>query len=94
MRAVPEEAGTAWVGAEVKPLWVFECEDEIRSSPTVYRGVVYVGAHDNNLYAVNANDGTFRWKYPAEGRIVATPAVAEEENLVVFRLRRTASSML
>lgn len=79
-----EEEGTTWVGAGIKPLWVFECEDEVRSSPTFYRGVIYVGAHDNNLYAINANDGSFRWKYPAEGRIVSTPAIGEEENLVVF----------
>lgn len=79
-----EEEGTTWVGTGIKPLWVFECEDEIRSSPTFYHGVIYVGAHDNNLYAINANDGSFRWKYPAEGRIVSTPAIGEEENLVVF----------
>ena len=45
---------------------------------------VYVGAHDNNLYALNAKDGSFRWKYPTERTIVSSPAVADAENLVVF----------
>lgn len=78
------EESADWSGAGVKPLWVFECEDEVRSSPTVNRGVLYVGAHDNNLYALNTNDGSFRWKYPSEQRVVSTPAVADAENLVVF----------
>jgi outer membrane protein assembly factor BamB/tRNA A-37 threonylcarbamoyl transferase component Bud32 len=78
------EEGADWTDAGVKPLWVFECEDEVRSSPVVHRGVLYVGAHDNNLYAVTINDGAFRWKYPSEQRVVSTPAVADAENLVLF----------
>jgi outer membrane protein assembly factor BamB/tRNA A-37 threonylcarbamoyl transferase component Bud32 len=78
-----EETGE-WVQTGVKPLWEFECEDEVRSSPAVYRGVLYVGAHDNNLYALNINDGSFRWKYPTEQRVVSSPAVAGPENLVLF----------
>jgi outer membrane protein assembly factor BamB/tRNA A-37 threonylcarbamoyl transferase component Bud32 len=65
-------------------LWRFRCEDEIRSSPVVHQGMVYVGAHDNNLYAVSAKDGTFKWKYPAEEGITSSPAVAEQESLVLF----------
>ncbi len=81
--ALAEESAD-WTDAGVKPLWVFECEDEVRSSPAVHRGVLYVGAHDNNLYAVATNDGTFRWKYPTEQRVVSTPAIADAENLVIF----------
>lgn len=72
------------VGSGVKPLWVFECEDEVRSSPTVHNGVLYVGAHDNNLYALNCADGKFKWKFPTQRAIVSSPAVAEQEHLVIF----------
>jgi hypothetical protein len=42
----------------IKPLWVFTCEGEIRSSPAVYRGLVYVGTHDNNSgSAIPLTDG-------------------------------------
>ncbi len=78
------EESEEWSGGGVKPLWVFECEDEVRSSPAVHQGVLYVGAHDNNLYALNTNDGSFRWKYPSEQRVVSIPAVADTENLVIF----------
>jgi outer membrane protein assembly factor BamB len=59
---------------EVQEVWSFECEDEIRGSPLVSKGVVYVGCYDNNLYALNAETGEFLWKFPTEGGIVAKPA--------------------
>jgi eukaryotic-like serine/threonine-protein kinase len=58
----------------IKPLWTFECEDEIRGSPTIENGILYIGAYDNNLYAVKATDGEFLWKYATEGGIVSKPA--------------------
>ncbi|MCZ2096816.1 MAG: serine/threonine-protein kinase [Anaerolineae bacterium] len=77
---------SAWDEADrgVAALWKFCCEDEVRSSPVVHRGVVYVGAYDNNLYAINAADGTFRWKYPSAEGISSSPTVADAENLVLF----------
>ena len=66
----------------VKPLWTFECEDEIRGSPAVDNGIIYVGAYDNNLYALKAGNGEFVWKYPSEGGVVSKPAVAD--NVVYF----------
>lgn len=59
----------------VKPLWTFTCEDEIRGSAVYQKGVVYVGAYDNNLYAINGKDGEFLWKYPTEGGVVTRPAI-------------------
>jgi len=62
----------------VKPIWAFQCEDEIRGTPLYFKGMVYVGCYDNNMYALNAASGEFAWKYPTEGGIVSRPAVAEE----------------
>lgn len=59
----------------IKPLWTFQCEDEIRGSPVYYEGMVLVGSYDHNLYALSASDGKMRWKYPTEGAIVGRPAV-------------------
>ena len=66
----------------IKPHWTFTCEDEIRGSAVYHKGVVYVGAYDNNLYAINGKDGEFIWKYPAEGGIVSRPAI--DQGLVYF----------
>ena len=63
---------------DTQPVWRFRCEDEIRSSPRVSQGVVFIGCYDNNLYAIEAKAGAFLWKYPTEGGIAATPAIWEE----------------
>jgi len=59
----------------VKPLWTFKCEDEIRSTPVLHQGSLFIGCYDNNLYALNAADGQFQWKYAADGGIVSRPAL-------------------
>ncbi|RME32555.1 MAG: protein kinase, partial [Thermoflexia bacterium] len=64
--------------ATVKAVWQFACEDEVRSSPTVHNGILYVGAYDHNLYALDAESGKFLWKYATEGGIASSPAVAED----------------
>lgn len=67
---------TAQAG-EIKPIWVFQCEDEIRSTPLFFNGSIYIGCYDNNLYALNATNGEFQWKYATDGGIVTKPAVFE-----------------
>lgn len=61
----------------IKPLWTFKCEDEIRGTPLLHLGTLYVGCYDNNLYALNAADGQFQWKYATDGGVVSRPAVYE-----------------
>jgi outer membrane protein assembly factor BamB/tRNA A-37 threonylcarbamoyl transferase component Bud32 len=68
---------TPFAGSEVMALWRFRCEDEVRSSPAEHNGVVYIGAYDNNIYAVSADDGKFLWKYATEGGIASSPCVHE-----------------
>ena len=77
--ALPRVASSSLTLAEqeVKPLWSFECEDEIRGTPTVEAGQLYVGALDNNLYALDATRGQFLWKYATKGGIVTKPFVCE-----------------
>ncbi|MGQ9478248.1 MAG: outer membrane protein assembly factor BamB family protein, partial [Candidatus Bipolaricaulia bacterium] len=42
------------------------------------RTVIYFGSNDGHLYALNAPDGTERWKYPTQGAVTATPVVAQD----------------
>jgi outer membrane protein assembly factor BamB/tRNA A-37 threonylcarbamoyl transferase component Bud32 len=71
----PQPGGGSTGG--IKPLWSFKCEDEVRGTPAISQGVLYVGSYDNNLYALNAADGKFQWKYPTEGGVVSRPLVAD-----------------
>jgi outer membrane protein assembly factor BamB len=60
-------------GAQV--LWTFTADDEIRSSPLCSRGVVFFGAYDTNLYALNAKSGDFLWKAPTKAGICSSPTL-------------------
>ncbi len=62
----------------IKPLWAFQCEDEIRGAPYYHGGAVYIGSYDHNLYSLNAADGTLNWKFATDGGVVTRPAVYEE----------------
>ncbi len=65
-----------------KAIWRFACEDEIRGSVTVTDDIVYVPSYDNNVYALDIDDGKFIWKYPTEGGVASSPIVSD--GLVVF----------
>ena len=60
---------------KIKPLWTFQCEDEIRSSPVVAGRTVYIGSYDYNLYALDSATGKMLWKYPTKGGVVSTPFI-------------------
>lgn len=88
--AVVEAPGTPAVSAaaavgvqpatlgEVAPIWRFKCEDEVRGSPALGAGQVYVGTYDNNLYALKTNNGQLVWKYATEGGLPGSPVVDNE----------------
>jgi len=71
--SIPKKAGEG-----IKPIWEFQCEDELRGSPLLHNGMIYIGCYDNNIYALDAEKGSFAWKYPTEGGIVSRPAVYED----------------
>ena len=77
----------AWGEAEstgIEVLWKFKVEEEIRGAPIVKNNTVLVGSYDNNLYALNAKDGEFRWKFATDGGIATTPDYFEESQSVLI----------
>lgn len=66
----------------IKPLWAFQCEDEIRGTPLYYEGDIFIGSYDHNLYSLNAAEGKMNWKYATDGGIVTRPAVYEGQLFV------------
>lgn len=80
---MPLSAPAAPKGAATTDLvWKFTCEDEVRSSPVVSGGMIFVGCYDTNLYALDAGRGEFRWKYATEGGINSSPAVWQDYVMV------------
>jgi outer membrane protein assembly factor BamB len=97
---LPAKGGTGMLGTvsvpvsvnkpagAVEPKWVFKCEDEIRSTPVVHKGNVYVGAYDNNLYSVSLAEGKLNWKYATEGGLPGSPAAYQDVILIGSEDRR------
>lgn len=81
-------------GTEV--VWTFKAEDELRSTPCVSNGMVFIGSYDTNIYALDAGRGEFRWKFATEGGISSSPAAwqdivvvgSEDGNVYAIDLRR------
>jgi outer membrane protein assembly factor BamB/tRNA A-37 threonylcarbamoyl transferase component Bud32 len=59
---------------DIIPIWSFQVEDAVRSTPLVVNGVVFFGSYDNNLWALDAKDGNLKWKVATEGGIGSSPA--------------------
>lgn len=74
----PAAAGVRGKSADTTLIWSFTCEDEVRSSPAINSGMLFVGCYDTNLYALDAERGEFRWKYATEGGISSSPAVWQD----------------
>ena len=58
----------------------FDTGARVWSSPAVGGNRVYVASQDHHLYAVNADNGTLAWKFPADGApaigtLAGSPAV-------------------
>ena len=47
------------------------------SSPAVVDGTVYVGCGDGNCYALDAQSGALKWKFPTGDVVHASPAVVD-----------------
>ena len=61
--------------AQIDQDWAFPTSGGI-SSPAVVDSVVYVGATDNNVYALNAATGTKLWSFATSGSVESSPDVA------------------
>ncbi len=47
------------------------------SSPAVWSGSVYFGSGDGNVYSLDANSGTLKWKFQTGNVVHASPAIAD-----------------
>jgi outer membrane protein assembly factor BamB len=47
------------------------------SSPAVYKGAVYFGSGDGNVYALDASTGALKWKFRTGDVVHASPAISD-----------------
>jgi outer membrane protein assembly factor BamB/serine/threonine protein kinase len=63
-------------------LWTFTADDEVRASPLCERGVVFFGAYDTNLYALNSKSGDFLWKTSTKAGICSSASLTGDTVIV------------
>jgi outer membrane protein assembly factor BamB len=57
-------------------VWNYTTGSEVKSSPAVAGGIVYVGSDDWVVYALNATTGALVWNYTTNAFVDSSPAVA------------------
>ncbi|OGR44031.1 MAG: hypothetical protein A2X28_04750 [Elusimicrobia bacterium GWA2_56_46] len=78
----------------------FQAGGEIVSSPVIFEDIVYFGARDKNVYALNARTGALLWRYPTGGWVDAAPSAAGDALFVpsldgyLYALNRTTGEFL
>ena len=58
-------------------LWTFKAEDMIESTAASVDGVIYLGASDGILYAIDADTGKSQWTYTTESSIKSSPSIQD-----------------
>jgi uncharacterized repeat protein (TIGR02543 family) len=67
-----------------KLLWTAEIGQRIQSSPAASKaGLIFLGADDGFLYALQPLDGAVAWSSRSDGAIVSSP-ISDEQNQVYF----------
>jgi outer membrane protein assembly factor BamB len=56
-------------------VWTYATGGEVRSSPAVAAGTVYVGSMDNRVYALSASTGSLIWSYLTGNDTDSSPVV-------------------
>ena len=59
-------------------LWTYDTGSDVRSSPAIVNGILYIGDTDGTLYANDAYTGENIWTFQADGPIYSSPAVEDE----------------
>ncbi|MFC1838234.1 PQQ-binding-like beta-propeller repeat protein [Thermodesulfobacteriota bacterium] len=58
-------------------LWRFKAGDEVRSSPAIVNGRVYVGSSDKHIYSIDVQTGKQVWSKALDDMIEASPTVVD-----------------
>ncbi len=63
-------------------------------APPLSQQTIYVGGQDGTIYALNASDGTQRWKYPTSSQYAPAPQVVDGVVYFILDDANTQSSTL
>ncbi len=71
-------------GLQATTIWQAQANSRIVGSPVIDgTGTLYVGCEDDNLYAINTQNGSIKWMFNSGSPIESTPAISNV-NLIYF----------
>ena len=73
--ASPTASPVPTQGSPPEPLWAFQTGGAIWGASAISDGTVYFGSDDGNLYAVDGQYGSLRWKVLTQGIVRSRPAI-------------------
>ena len=59
--------------SNLEHVWSFSTGDAVSASPSIVKGIVYVGAWDGFFYALDAHDGSLVWKFQVDCQNTVAP---------------------
>ena len=77
-----EDLGVGEVG-DLEERWRFGGVDGVTGTPTVFGGMVYFGAWDGHLRAVDARTGVLEWETELTGQTIDGTAIVQGDHLYV-----------
>ncbi len=72
---------SGYKGSPKEFAWSFRTDGAVRSTPLYYKGEVFIGSTDNNLYALNSKTGELNWKFKTGGPVNSSPAIDDKGNV-------------
>lgn len=89
-RANQQQTGVVegYLPPSLKLAWRFPTGDEIKSSPVIHAGRVYVGSSDEKVYCLSLDQGQEVWATSVDDGVEATPAI-HGDSLYVATLNGT-----
>ena len=61
-----------------KIVWFYKTGGIVRSSPSIFEGILYVGSDEGTLHAIDARSGAKLWAFRTGGPVLSSPLVVEE----------------
>ncbi|OQY28110.1 MAG: hypothetical protein B6244_08380 [Candidatus Cloacimonetes bacterium 4572_55] len=71
---------------QLRLLWTFKTDDEIRSSAVIDDNKAYIGSSDGAVYALNISDGEKIWAYKTDDSVVEAPPLLADGSVFVGSL--------
>lgn len=63
-------------------VWKFKTGGPVKSSPAIFDNLVFIGSSDDNIYAIDLENGKQVWLYKTTDAIESTPCVIEDSVVI------------